>query len=347
MEKNQTILGGIDPEIKDRLVSRRDAIKKGATASAMLSYALSLGSVPVALAAMSKEAFGQAPSDILDALQFAFILENLENEFYKAVLGTSGVAAQNTAFAPVRAAIGALAQGAAITSTLAQIQKHEQAHVDFIRTAITGAGGTAPTITANDFDFTGGNGAATPGPFVRATSEPQFLLLAAQAFEDTGVRAYKGQAPRFLIASNQAADEALEAALRIHSVEARHAAKIRNLRRDLNTGETVIRYSGTVRGGGAAASGPGPVTTPPQAVVDALNLIYANEQNTTHTVNNGTADVPIDIAGSTFTANLSAIGDATTIANALSEAFDEPLTKAQVVEIVKNFIKDDASRGLP
>ena len=50
MEQNQTILDGIDPAIKDRLVSRRDAIRKGATASAMLTWGLSLGSVPVALA---------------------------------------------------------------------------------------------------------------------------------------------------------------------------------------------------------------------------------------------------------------------------------------------------------
>ena len=344
MEHNQTILGGIDPEIKDRLVTRRDAIRKGATASAMLTYALSLGSVPVALAAMSKEAFGQAPSDILDALQFAYILEHLENEFYKAVLGTSAVAAQNTAFAPVRTAVGALPQGAAIVSTLQQIQKHEQAHVDFIRTAITGAGGTAPTITANDFDFTGGNGGATPGPFARATTEPQFLLLVAQAVEDTGVRAYKGQAGRFLIASNAAADGALEAALRIHSVEARHAAKIRNLRRDLNTGETVIRYSGTIRGGGAAAAGAGPVSNPPAGVVAALELQYAGEGNTTHTVNNGTADVAINAATLT---GLGMIGTGQALTDAVTEAFDEPLTKAQVIAIVKDFIKDDAGRGLP
>jgi len=321
MEQNQTILGGIDPEIKDRLVSRRDAIRKGATASAMLTYALSLGSVPVALAAMSKEAFGQAPSDILDALQFAYILEHLENEFYKAVLGTS-----------------------AIVSTLQQIQKHEQAHVDFIRTAITGAGGTAPTITANDFDFTGGNGGPTAGPFVRATTEPQFLLLVAQAVEDTGVRAYKGQAGRFLIANNAAADGALEAALRIHSVEARHAAKIRNLRRDLNTGETVIRYSGVIRGGGSAAAGAGPVSNPPAGVVAALELQYAGEGNTTHTVNNGTADVAINAATLT---GLGAIGTGQALTDAVTEAFDEPLTKQQVIDIVKNFIKDDAGRGLP
>src|SRR5690349_1251703 len=111
MDKNIPILDGIDPDITDRLVSRRDAIRKGATASAMLSWGLSLGSVPVALAAFSKEAFAQGglPTAVVDVLKFAFILENLENEFYKAVLNRSGVPAQNTAFAPVRALLAAAA----------------------------------------------------------------------------------------------------------------------------------------------------------------------------------------------------------------------------------------------
>ena len=47
----------------------------------------------------------------------------------------------------------------------------------------------------------------------------------AQAFEDTGVRAYKGQAPNLI--SN---DVVLQAALQIHSVEARHASQVRRLR---------------------------------------------------------------------------------------------------------------------
>jgi hypothetical protein len=47
----------------------------------------------------------------------------------------------------------------------------------------------------------------------------------AQAFEDTGVRAYKGQAPALMPYK-----DVLTAALTIHSVEARHASQVRRLR---------------------------------------------------------------------------------------------------------------------
>ncbi|HEY0037945.1 MAG TPA: ferritin-like domain-containing protein, partial [Longimicrobium sp.] len=147
MENQQPLLDGIDPEITERLVSRRDAIRRGASTSSRLAAGLALGSVPVALAALAQDTFAQTPADILDVLRFAFILENLENEFYRAVLGTSALAAQNNAFAPVRALIPDAAKQA-----FQQIQKHEQQHTDFLRATIPAFGGSAPSITAADFD---------------------------------------------------------------------------------------------------------------------------------------------------------------------------------------------------
>lgn len=343
--KQQPILDGIDPEIMDRLATRREAIRQGASVGSRVAAALALGSVPVALAALAKEAFAQTPADILDALRFAFVLENLENEFYRAVLGTSAVAAQNNAFAPVRSQIPDAARQA-----LQQIQKHEQQHVNFLKQVIPMFGGVVVSITANDFDFTGGNGSGT-GPFARATTELDFLLLATQAFEDTGVRAYKGQAGRFLIPGNTQADIALESALRIHSVEARHAAKIRRIRRARNPSDTTLRYSGYVRGGGAAAAGAGNISNPPAEVVAALNLIYGggngpisySEANTRHVVFNGTTAVTIDAA---TLSGLDVIEPSERVA-AATQAFDEALTKEEVITIVRGFIKDDPARGLP
>ncbi len=335
----QPILDGIDPEVMGRLVNRRDAIRKGASVSSAVAAGMTMGSVPVLLAAMSKDVFAQTPSVVLDVLQFAFILENLENEFYKAVLGTSDVASQNSAFATVRMQIPESAR-----QTFAQIQKHEQQHTDFLRdTAIPLFGGVAPSISASDFDFTGGNGSGN-GPFLQATTQLDHLLLVAQAVEDNGVRAYKGQAGRLLSNGDDKADIALESALRIHSVEARHAAKIRRIRRSLNPGDTSLRFSGYVRGGGVEAAGAGNISNPPAGAVAALGLIYAGEDNTRHTVFNGSAAATIDAA---TLSGLEIIGDAAARRDAAMMAFDEPLSKEQVVAIVRGFIKDDAARGLP
>ena len=59
---------------------------------------------------------------------------------------------------------------------------------------------------------------------------------------------------------------------------------------------------------------------------------------------NGTAEPTIDAATLTGT---EVIGDAAARAAAATLAFDEVLTKEEVIAIVGNFIKDDPSRGLP
>jgi rubrerythrin len=135
---------------------------------------------------------------LTDALQLALVLEYLESEYYTIGLSTVGLIpnADRTVFM--------------------QIAKHESAHVNFLKSTLTSLGttpGTKPT-----FDFTA-NGNFTP-----FTNYNQFLIL-AQAFEDTGVRAYKGQAGNVM--SNKVV---LQAALQIHSVEARHASQVRRMR---------------------------------------------------------------------------------------------------------------------
>ena len=315
------VLDGIDPELTERLVTRRHAIARGAIASSTVMAGLAMASVPVALAALSTEAFGQGttlPSDIKGVLDFALALEIFEAEFYGAVLGVSGSAAQNAAFATVRAGV----TGAAL-ATLQQIRKHEVAHVAFLKAA-----GATSTLTAADFDFTGGRGSGT-GPFAPAKTDLAFLLTVAQGAEDTGVRAYKGQAGN-LIGNNDAThNTVLEAALRIHSVEARHAARIRRIRRLAAGAGATVRLSGPIRGGAAAAAGA--TGTPSAAVVSAFDQIYGgatSESNTTHVVYNGTAEASIDAA---TLANIVGGSDAVT------EAFDEPLTRAEVVAIVQPF----------
>ncbi|CAN5831629.1 hypothetical protein BH23GEM9_BH23GEM9_30180 [soil metagenome] len=313
MKEQQTILGAVDPEIAEGLTTRRELIAAGARMSPGLAAGLALGSIPVAFAALARDAYGQAPGSVQDVINFALMLEIFENELYKAVLGTSASTVQNAAFAPVRALVPP-----SVVPAIQQLQKHEAQHVAFL---VANGAQNVLQLDANSFDFTGARGAGN-GPFARATLELPFLLLVAQAVEDTGVRAYKGQAPNLHAAGNTVV---LEAALRIHSVEARHAAKIRRLRRTTGA-PSAVRWSGTVQGGGAAAAGATNVTNPPAAVVAALEAIYANEQNTTHAGVNVTT-----LSGLPAGMN----------SGAFSAAFDEPLTKAEVRAIVQPFFRPD------
>jgi hypothetical protein len=82
---------------------------------------------------------------------------------------------------------------------------HERAHVRFIRSAL---GGKARRRPALDFGT--------------ATSDADEFTAAAITLEDTGVSAYNGQAANLTTG-------ALQAAAKIVSVEARHAAWIRDI----------------------------------------------------------------------------------------------------------------------
>jgi hypothetical protein len=313
------LLDAIPADDRRELVSRREAIARGAKTSALMHVALAAGSVPVALAALSREVYGQSPTaPVTQVLQFALLLENLEAEFYKTVTaGGAGFSAANNpqaaAFAPVRQAIAALPNAAAVLATLTLIRDHEIAHVALLRSALGANAG--PALTGAAFDFTGGrNPGTSSGPFLPATQNLAVALAATQAFEDTGVRAYKGQAPLL------ARTATLEVALRIHAMEARHASRIRRIRRSLTTSADVLRYSGTIRGGGAAAAG-APAGTPAN-LVPAFEAIYGGATSEANVTQGG----------------LSVAGLGGTGANAAGEAFDEPLTRAEVVAIVQPFV---------
>lgn len=185
--------------------SRRDSFlqfqKMGSTAA--------FAAVPLGLAALlapnkanaAAAAFTGVTASPTEALQLALILEYLEDEFYDMALDTNGLI-------PV-----------ADRDIIAQISKHENAHVAFLKTALGADAPAKPT-----FDFTGAKSVNGGGPFDAFGDYPTFLAL-SQAFEDTGVRAYKGQAGNLI--SN---GDLLTAALQIHSVEAMHASQIRRLR---------------------------------------------------------------------------------------------------------------------
>ncbi len=252
---------------------------------AKFSGKAALASLPFALGSMFKKAYGSptAPTDIIiDTLNFALTLEFLESNFYiKAV--NSGIITD---------------QGNLDAITI--IRDHEAEHVAFLTSAITAAGGTPVSFTAANFDFT------AQGTFPTVFSDYGVLLAVAQTFEDTGVRAYKGQAAN-LITSNAV----LTAALQIHSVEARHAAHIREIRRS----NGLLVPAGVTLKPWITGAQSGIATT-------AVDGNYAGE------------DLAVQ-AGVTITG----IGGFTYIdVNAATEAFDEPLTKDQVTTLITPFL---------
>lgn len=268
-----TLIGSVDPEILEAVNNRADEIAQGASINGKLAALLALGSIPIALGAISKDVYGQAPSDVLDVLQFALTLEHLEAEFY-----TRGVAA--TGMIP-----------AGVQTVFTTIRNHENEHVTALQ-AVIAAKGAVP-VARPAFDFTAKGNLAG---FTFGATQYQTFLALAQAFEDTGVRAYKGQAGRLI---NDKA--VLNAALAIHSVEARHASQVRRLR----GGKGWI--SGNSRGDLPAFT---------QGIYDGEDVVVQ--------------------AGVTITSLPGA--DSNGGVTGATEAWDEPLTKAQVLAIVTPFL---------
>ncbi len=216
----------------DANASRRDAFKQFKS----FGKGAAMASIPFGLAGMSNTtkaanaAFTTAAmqASATDVLNFALTLEYLEKEFYNIGLDTDGLIPAED------------------KDIFAKISKHEDDHVAFLLAALGDDAVEKPT-----FDFTGGPGGLALDPFETYAT---FLAL-SQGFEDTGVRAYKGQAGA--LANN---NTLLDYALQIHSVEARHASQVRRMR----------GQKGWITGGTAASNGlPAP-----------FDPVYAREANT-------------------------------------------------------------------
>lgn len=263
----------VDPEFNERISPRRAAIKSLTGIGSKIAFT----ALPFALGSLLNKAYGQTqPTDVNGILNFALTLEYLEAEFY-----TKGVAAT-----------GLIPAGTPAVAALTVIRDDENKHVAFLKSVLGTNAVAKPT-----FDFTAKG--TFPDPF--AAGNYDVFLALAQAFEDTGVRAYKGQAPNLM--GNKTV---LQAALNIHSVEARHASHIRQMRkaRGANLKPWI---TGKDLGGIPAAAQP----------------VYNGEENDTQAT--------VKITG------ISANG-VTITAEAATESFDEPLSYNDTLNIAKLFI---------
>ncbi|MCF0040203.1 ferritin-like domain-containing protein [Dyadobacter fanqingshengii] len=232
---------------------------------------LATAAVPTAFAAVVNKAYGATPS-VTDILNFALTLEYLEETFYFQ-------ANRMTNFIP-----------AEYTLVFSQIERHETQHVEFLKAALGSAAVDRP-----QFDFTYG------GAFPDAWTNFMTFITISAALEDTGVRAYKGQAGN-LIGSPQI----LEYALQVHSVEARHASLVRRIIGHLKKDPMMKGWITQDKGF-------------PEAVYKGMTP----ESNTVH--------AGLDAA------TLSGIGSISR--DNVTEAFDEPLTMEEVLAIAGPFIK--------
>lgn len=262
-----------DDKLLKEKSSRRDSFQQFKN----VGKNVALASIPFALAATSSKTkaatlamgFGNRMASNEDVLKFALTLEYLEREFYQLGLDSGVIpSADETVFST--------------------ISRHEDAHVDFLLAALGLTDGDLKPV----FDFTGAPGGLALDPF---NDYPTFMAL-AQGFEDTGVRAYKGQAGAL---AND--NDLLTYALQIHSVEARHASQVRRMR-----GEK------------------GWITRSQNTLPAPFAAIYGGETPESNLVQGG-----VNLSGLFGSAG----GD-----DAVTEAFDEPLTMDEVLAIGGLFI---------
>jgi hypothetical protein len=212
-----------------------------------------------------------AVADVVDSLRLVQLVAYLQSDLYARALAATG-------FIPT-----------ADAAVFTRLNQQEVVHVATLTNLITARQGVP--VVRPTFDFTGKG--AVPG-FAFVPAQYETFRMLAQAFEDLGVRAYKGQ-----VQALQTDKAALTNVLAMQSVEGRHAAEVRRIRG---------------KKGWITANSADDLPAFAQA-------IYAGEEITTQ----GAVNVA------------SAIG-ATAGAGAASQAFDEPLSTAQVTAIVTPFI---------
>jgi hypothetical protein len=218
--------GGEMPESKELIIRSGDQLLQTTTRRRFLGLLAVGGSVlmlPAVFTACSDDDSITDPftdpsryrldlSNDTGILNYAYALEQVEAAFYTAALTSAGFNALN----------------AAEQEVFQDLQKHEVIHREFFRQVL----GTAalPDVGFN---------ASTVGTL---TAGRDVLLSTAQLLEDTGVSAYNGAGKYLTVPAN------LLVAGKIVSVEARHAAAIRDIRDGTNgmkfAGDDVVNAQG-------------------------------------------------------------------------------------------------------
>ena len=182
-----------------------DGLQQQVSRRKFLGYAGATSALLATAAASCKKSSSDSGQDLgsgdIGVLNYAYALEQLEAAFYVKVV-TSPYS-------------GITAQE---TSYLTDIRDHEVAHREFFKAALGASAIPALTVNFSSIDF----------------SSRASVLATSKAFEDLGVSAYNG-AGKLLVDPNY-----LTLAGKIVSVEARHAALIRDLLADGSFADSTV-----------------------------------------------------------------------------------------------------------
>jgi hypothetical protein len=302
-----------DPEFLDRINPRRQAFKYLGNAGQKITAA----AVPAVLASFFNRAYGQTttalPDPVKKVLTLALQLEYLEFHFYNTALSINGLIPSSE------------------TTGITTIRNDEAGHINALRGVLKTDAPAAYLFT--DFDYSGGSGSGN-GPMASAltpngagNTNGALFFAAGQAFSDVGQRAYKGGAP---ILNTSTTKDILEAALNIHSVEARHNSHFRTVRRAIvantlgsATAPAVDPYDAAPKSWISMIDNGGP--TAPDNSKPASPVYGAGNPPAMYPADNNVTQAGVPLVSGTYTAA------------AVSEAFDEPLDPNTVQTIALNF----------
>ncbi|SHK36211.1 ferritin-like domain-containing protein [Hymenobacter psychrotolerans] len=277
-------LAEINPNQLEQSAPRREALENLSRFGAKALAA----ALPFGLAALPAQA--RTTLTILDSLNLFLQIERLQEALYSRAL------ALTVPFFPADPTFRA---------SVAAMQRHQQQHIVLLTDAITSSGSTA--IAAPNFDFTGTKNGTQPALFANVFTDFDQFLQVAQLLEDAAVRAYKGQV-EFL---NNAF--IVQTVLQLHATEARHAARIRLMRKQ--RGATVKPW-------------PSP-TDASITVAGKTDVVYEGEDALKQYLSN-TRPVPFQLLPIGYPGT-------NILTQGVPEAFDEPLNTDQTQAVLALF----------
>lgn len=288
----------VDGAVYEKLAPRRAALKNFLG----LGKKVSLAALPLTLSGVFQKAYSQTTANnaTIDSLNLLLALGYMQFQFYNNAINTT----PNLIPAADKPIINTL-------------RDQEQAHINVLIKTITDLGGVPrAAMPYANFDYTRVN--------INVTTSYGTLLRTAVVLEDLSERAYKGQLILLM------GTPALALAARIHTVEARHSAQLRQMVNKLQI--ATLKYMRpwvSIRRNDADGTDLLPITGN-DSMIGILNPVYDID---TGLLNRETKTIQagIELIGIGGNANLT-VGPA-------SEAFDEYLLTASVKTAANLFIK--------